>query len=134
MAGRTVRRFVSDLGYVVHTPSSVFGRTRLDDGLEDEDWLPVVGAAGWVVFGRDQHILVRERELKAYLDAKVHLFLLPGEATRQQILDLLTFNLADIGALAVARRPDVYWLTHSGVVDYQTRITERARKRRQRRK
>jgi hypothetical protein len=105
MAGRTVRRFVSDLGYVVHTPSAVFGRTRLDDGLEDEDWLPVVGAAGWVVFGRDQHILVRERELKAYLDAKVHLFLLPGQATRQQILDLLTINLADIGALAVARPP-----------------------------
>jgi len=25
MAGRTVRRFIADLGYVVHTPAAVFG-------------------------------------------------------------------------------------------------------------
>ncbi|BCB81271.1 hypothetical protein GCM10022251_62400 [Phytohabitans flavus] len=132
MAGRTVRRFISDLGYTVHTPASVFGRERLDRGLDDEEWLTLVGATGWVVFCRDQHILVRELELQAYLDAKIHMFLFPGEATRQQIVDLLATNLAEIGARAVARRPDVYWLTQMGVVDYRTRAGQAARRRERR--
>ncbi|WP_213454136.1 PIN-like domain-containing protein [Rhizomonospora bruguierae] len=70
MAGRTVRRFIADLGYAVHTPAEVFGRERLEAGLRDEDWLAVVGSRGWVVFCRDQHILDREWELRAYLAAR----------------------------------------------------------------
>jgi hypothetical protein len=130
MAGRSVRRFITDLGYVVHTPTSVFGRERLQESLEDEDWLPIVGAAGWVVFCRDQHILQREIELQAYQTAKIHLFLLPGEATRQQIIDLLSLNLTEICTRATARQPDVYWLTRTGVVDYRRRTEDLARKRR----
>lgn len=129
MAGRSVRRFISDLGYIVHSPASVFGKNRLDEGLDDEDWLPVVGAKGWVVFARDQNILKREVELRALLDAKVHMFLLPGDATRTQIIELLSVNLGHICAHATARRSDVYWLKRDGVIGYQQRLRELSRKR-----
>jgi hypothetical protein len=33
MAGKSVRKFLDGLGYSVHTPASVFGRERLDQGL-----------------------------------------------------------------------------------------------------
>jgi PIN like domain len=129
MDGRTVRRFLADLGYAVHTPTSVFGRERLVEGLQDKDWLPVVGANGWVVFCRDQHILQRDLELEAYLAARVHMFMLPGTASRQQILELLTANLRAICSLAVARKPNVYWLTPDRVVDYEYRRADLSRKR-----
>jgi hypothetical protein len=115
---------------VVHTPSSVFGRERLDVTLEDADWLPVVGARGWVVFGRDQQILYRPSELKAYLSAKVHMFMLPGAATRDQILDLVSSNLREICELAVARKPNVYWLTKARVVPYERRRADMLRRQR----
>lgn len=133
MAGRTVRRFITDLGYVVHTPAAVFGRSRLDEGLDDEDWLPVVGRSGWAVFGRDQHILDREMELQAYLAAKVHMFLLPGQATRAEITQVLRVTLRDVCTVAVARRANVYWLTPHGLVDYERRRYERDRRRERKR-
>lgn len=132
MAGRTVRRFVSELGYAVHTPADVFGRARLDEGLDDDDWLPVVGKRGWAVFGRDQRILERELELRAWRQAKVHMFLLPGEALLSEIVKLLAINLADVCALTSSRHPNVYWLTRSGLETYEHRIAERARRRRRR--
>jgi hypothetical protein len=121
MAGRTIVRFLRDLGYFVHTPTSVFGRERLDQGLDDDDWLPVIGSKGWVVFCRDQRILERPLELQAYLAAKVHMFLLPGNADRALILSLVSVNLREICALAVARRSNVYWLTPTNVIDYERR-------------
>lgn len=129
MTGRTVRRFFEELGYAVHTPASVFSREQLEKRVEDQRWLPVVGQRGWVVFCRDQHILDRELELKAYLDAKVHMFMLPGNATRAQIVELLSFNLRDICALAAARKPNVYWLMPTGVVPYERRRAEAQRRR-----
>jgi hypothetical protein len=130
MAGRTVRRFIADLGYVVHTPAEVFGRELLDHGLDDEDWLPVVGANGWAVFGRDQRILEREMEFQAYRNAKIHMFLLPGHAPLAEILHLLAVNLADLCARTSARRPNVYWLTRGGIEDYEQRVAKRAKRRR----
>lgn len=69
-------------------------------------------------------------ELTAYLNAKVHMFLLPGEANREEIINLVAANLAKVGALAVARRPNVYWLMRDGVMDYERRLATLARKRR----
>jgi hypothetical protein len=132
MAGRTVRKVLVDLGYTVHTPAAVFGRERLAQRLDDQDWLPVAGANGWVVFCRDQHILDRPAELQAYQNARVHMFLLPGSATKAEIVDLLTGNLAEICALATARRPDVYWLRPGKVIPYDRRVSQLDRKRRAR--
>jgi hypothetical protein len=129
MAGKTVRRFLDGLGYAVHTPASVFGRARLEQHVYDEEWLPIVGSNGWAVFCRDQHILDRELELKAYLDARVHMFVLPGNATRLQIMDLLGSNLGEICTLAVARRPNVYWLKPGAVISYERRRAETIRRR-----
>jgi hypothetical protein len=130
VAGKTARRFISDLGYTVHTPASVFGRAALDGHLYDERWLPVAGARGWAVIGRDQRILLREHELRAYLEARVHLFLLPGEITRNQIVDLLRKNLREMCSLASARRPNVYWLTRDGIEPHERRVARRTRRQR----
>ena len=134
MIGKTVRRFFTDLGYVVHTPGAVFGVERLRETVEDTDWLPVAGAKNWTVFCRDLSIMDRPSELQAYLAARVHMFVLPGNATRVEIVDLLSTNLAEICALAVARQPNVYWLTAGGVVPYEWRLKQVARRRTQRRR
>nr|MDT0661574.1 hypothetical protein [Micromonospora sp. DSM 115978] len=133
MLGRTVRRFIINLGYAVHSPAELFGRERLHQGVIDEDWLPIVGERGWVVFGRDQNILKREDELRAFLDAKIHMFLLPGNALRTQIVDLIGVNLHHICAYAAARRTGVYWLTPDRVIHYEQRVAERTRHRARRR-
>lgn len=132
VAGKAARRFVADLGYKVHSPASVFGRAALDEGLNDDQWLPVVGARGWAVIGRDQRIFEWEDELRAYLDARVHMFLLPGEVTREQIIELLNINMAEMCTLALARKPNVYWLTRHGVEPYERRIKRRQRRRQRR--
>ncbi len=129
MAGSTVRRFIADLGYVVHSPAEVFGKDRLDRGLRDEDWLPVIGQQGWAVFGRDQAILQREMELRALLAAKIHMFLLPGEAPRSKIIDLLKINLSGVCTCTSARQPNVYWLTLSGIEEYEHRRDRLERRR-----
>jgi hypothetical protein len=111
----------------------VFGRAALDRGLDDDEWLPVVGSHGWAIIGRDQQILEREDELRAYLDAPVHLFLLPGEVTREQIIKLLRINLRGMCSLAAARKPNIYWLTRHGVEPYERRVSRRNQRRRRRR-
>jgi len=133
VAGRTVQRFITRLGYTVHTPVQVFGRVRLRERVNDEDWLPIIGQHGWAVFGRDYHIMEREYELKAYLAAKVHMFLLPGEAKREEIISLLSRNLSEICTATAGRRPNVYWLTPQGLHDYERRRSARERRRRLRR-
>jgi hypothetical protein len=69
-------------------------------------------------------------ELQAYLDARVHMFLLPGQATRAEIIHLLGVTLREVCALAAARRPNVHWLTTHGVIGYERRRAERERRRR----
>ena len=134
LAGRTVRRLISDLGYVVHTPPKSLAAPALKQSLRDEDWLPVVGRNAWAVFGRDHHILERELELQAYKAAKVHMFLLPGQALRAEIVALLELNLSGVCTAAVERRPNVYWLTKHGLEDYELRKARQDRQRERRRK
>jgi hypothetical protein len=129
MHGRSLRRCIVELGYRVYSPASVFTRERLEQGLTDEDWLPVIGERGWVVFGRDQNILKRELELQAFLKAKVHMLLFPGDATRDHIIELVRLNLARICALASARQPNVYWLRRDSVISYEGRLAEVHRRR-----
>jgi hypothetical protein len=118
----------------VWTPSAVFTRARLDVTLTDEEWLPHVGRKGWAVIGRDSHILERPLELRAFLQAKLHMFLLPGSATRAEILDLLAINLGAVCTQTAARQHGVYWLTLGGLIDHQSRITERDRRKNRRRR
>jgi hypothetical protein len=51
-------------------------------GTADEEWLPVVGRAGWVVLTKDKWIRRREVERQALLRAGVAAFVLTaGEMT-----------------------------------------------------
>jgi len=114
-AGRTLRRAISDLGYVVHTPAQLYGSRDAAAGTEDVVWLRDVGRQGWAVIGRDTKIFERDAELQAYRDARVHIFLFPGQATRAQLLELLRHNLREICMLATQRVPAVYFVRAGGL-------------------
>src|SRR5262245_38571951 len=92
---RTVRRVLSGLGYSCHTPAEVFGTRLAAEGADDTEWLRRVTGSGWVVLNRDAQIMQRPDELAAYRAAKVHMFYLPGEATRDQLRHLVERHLRD---------------------------------------
>jgi hypothetical protein len=100
---RSVRRFLNDLGYLVHTPGSVFGTCEEAYGADDTEWLRRIAGSGWVGIGRDSKIAVRPYELAAYRKASVHMFLLPGEATKQELVELLGMSLESICTTAVTK-------------------------------
>jgi len=98
---------LSELGYRCHTPPEVFG-TRADSlGAEDTTWLSKVARTGWIVLNRDAKIMERPHELAAYRAAKVHMFYLPGMATRDHLVHLVRTNLQDIISVASERTPEV---------------------------
>lgn len=79
---RTVRSVLTSLGYKCHTPPEIFGTRAESLGAKDEEWLRRIAGSGWVVLNRDANIMQRPNELEAYRAVKVHMFYLPGEATR----------------------------------------------------
>ena len=113
---RTVYRFLVSLGYRVHTPGEVFGSKADGYGAPDTEWLAKVARTGWVVLNRDAKIMERPHELAAYHAAAVHMFYLPGAATRDQLRHLVEINLADICGFASSRTPNLWRLTERGVV------------------
>jgi hypothetical protein len=112
---RTVRRVLVRLGYRCHAPPEVFG-TRSDSlGAADTEWLGKISRSGWIVLNRDAKIIERPDELAAYRAAKVHMFYLPGEASRDRLKVLVEVNLHDIIVFANDRTPDVWRITDHGV-------------------
>jgi hypothetical protein len=112
---RTVRKLLVGLGYRCHTPPEVFG-TRSDSlGAADVEWLGRISQSGWIVLNRDAKIMERPHELAAYRAAKVHIFYLPGEATRDHLKRLVEVNLHDIIVFANERIPNVWRITDHGV-------------------
>jgi hypothetical protein len=67
------------------------------------------------VIGRDAKIAERPHELAAYRSANVHMFLLPGEATRQTLLDLLAASLKDICIAWARSRAGIWRIRPSGL-------------------
>ncbi|MEW2382620.1 hypothetical protein AB0873_11120 [Micromonospora sp. NPDC047707] len=57
------------------------------------------------------------------------MFLVPGDATRDHIIELVRLNLARICALASARQPNVYWLRRDNVISYEERRAKIHRRR-----
>lgn len=117
IAGKSVRRCLTDLGYTVHTPPSLYGTREASAGVPDEIWLKDVGERRWVALARDTAILQRPSELEAYLAAKIHLFLLAGNATRQQLIDTLHGSLRHICTMGVSGSPGV-WRVHGGDIPF----------------
>ncbi len=124
-----MRRRLDELGYVVHTPAQLYGSREAALGAEDTDWLPRVGRNRWTVIGRDAKIYERPAELEAYKRARVHVFLLPGQALVAELVHLVEVNLAGICALAPSRSPGTWRLTLTGLVLYQIPGTHRSRRR-----
>lgn len=98
LAGRSLRRFFEDRGYVVHTPPQVFGSRHEAEGTPDEVWLTRCGKDGWAAIAKDTKILQRPDELAALLRAKIHIFYYPGNATREELLELAAATLAEVCA------------------------------------
>ncbi|MGH3969724.1 MAG: hypothetical protein ACRDTV_16795 [Mycobacterium sp.] len=113
LAGKTLRRFLQDRGYTVHTPAELFGTRAVSEGVPDGTWLKLVGERHWIVFGRDTRILERASELDAYRRAKVHMFLFPGNATREELIAIAAATLAIICTKAAEAKPMV-WRVRGG--------------------
>lgn len=79
---RSVRRFLVERGYVVHTPAEVFGSREAALGVADETWLAKVAGTGWAVLNRDTNIMRRRDELAAYRRAGRPHVLSPGSGHR----------------------------------------------------
>jgi hypothetical protein len=112
---RRVRRFLAGLDYRVHTPGELYGTREEACGAPDTDWLRRVTGTGWVVLTRDQKITQRPHELAAYRTTGLHMFLLPGEATAQDLQDVLALHLRHICTVAGQRKPAIWKVTHSAV-------------------
>jgi hypothetical protein len=111
IAGRTIARALRDLGYTVHTPPELYGTRAAAEGTPDETWLADVSGHRWTVISRDTKILQRPAELAAYKAAKLHMFLFPGQATKETLLDALHATLADLCTLSSRGTPGV-WRIH----------------------
>jgi hypothetical protein len=104
-----------ELGYGCHTPPEIFGSRAESLGAPDTEWLRRIARTGWVVLNRDAKIMERPHELEAYRAAKVHMFYLPGEATRDQLKQLVESHLRDIVTYAADRTPEVWKITSHGI-------------------
>lgn len=127
---RTVRRMLVSLGYRCHTPPEVFGTRAESLGAEDTEWLGRIAGSGWIVLNRDARIMERREELEAYRNAKVHMFYLPGEATRDQLRHLVATHLHDVIAYATCRDPEVWRITDHGVERFAPPRVRRSPRRR----
>jgi hypothetical protein len=114
-----VRKVLVRLGYRCHTPPEVFGTRAESLGATDTEWLNKVKGRGWVVLNRDAKIMERPDELDAYRAAKVHMFYLPGEATRDQLRHLVERHLRHIITLATSRAPQVWRITPCDIVPFR---------------
>jgi PIN like domain len=113
---RSVRRRLAELGYQVHTPAELYSSR---EAALDADWLPAVGSNRWTIIGRDAKTRERPAELAAYQRARVHVFLLPGEALAAELLRLVEVNLTAICTIVATSPPGTWRLTRTGPDPYQ---------------
>lgn len=99
----------------MHTPAELFGSREEAVGAADEVWLGALAGTGWAVIGRDTKIFERPRERQAYRDARVHMFLFPGQMTRADLLSLLAINLKEICVRSAERPPAAFLVRADGL-------------------
>lgn len=103
---------------MVHTPPELFGSRAESEGKFDEVWLPMVGDRGWAVIGTDLKIFERDHELLAYRQAKINVFLLPGQSKVAARVELINACLADMCTACSSQRVDVWRMTMHGIEPY----------------
>lgn len=82
-------------------------------GAQDEDWLPIVGVAGWAVLMRDQRIKDRPGEQRALMDHGVRAFCLveSGQHTNWEMLRIIVRLWDRIEETAALAGPYIYGVT-----------------------
>ena len=74
------------------------------DDISDEEWLPVVGAKGWVVLTNDKRIRHRRIECQALLAAGIKAFVLTaGHLSSAAAAEIWVRQLPKIERLAISR-------------------------------
>jgi hypothetical protein len=72
----------------------------------DTDWIPVVGAKGWIILTKDKMILARGPELAAVAQGTARLYALSsGQATAQQMVVAFLKAIPKIKASLKQQRP-----------------------------
>jgi hypothetical protein len=75
---RHVSEMLRQAGHVAHAQ----GPDTFGSGTKDVDWLPIVGARGWVLITKDKNIRKREIELRALRAAGVRAFVLTASGLK----------------------------------------------------
>ena len=85
-------------------------------GTQDQEWLAIAGAKGWIVLMRDQRVKHRALEIQSLRDARVGAFVLTaGQATAQWTAVVILSNLMKIVNISRSeRKPFLYTLGVSG--------------------
>lgn len=101
-------------------------------GQADVDWLPAVGAAGWVLLTKDKDIRRRPLEIEAILNARVRAFVLTAaELRREEQAAILLKAMPKIHRICRRPGPFIYNITRMG---YFAEISQRVLRRRASRK
>jgi hypothetical protein len=92
-------------------------RCSISLGAKDPHWLPVVGAAGWLLISRDKRIRGRPALRMAMIDQGVRALFLTksGNLSRWDQLQMVVRYWEQIEALAQLEGPFAYSLTTQGV-------------------
>lgn len=88
------------------------------EGLDDDEWLPLVGAKDWIVIHRDNRIRKRPRERQALLGSGARTFCLThaGNYNRWETMRLLVHRWPDIEQMATNESgPYICSVTWNGV-------------------
>jgi uncharacterized protein (DUF433 family) len=82
----------------------------------DDEWIPLVTAAGWLIITRDRHIQVHRREIAAVRDHGARMVTLAGEDARSTFdqLEVLMCQWRGILKLCDAPGPFIYSATRTG--------------------
>jgi hypothetical protein len=90
------RRIAQALGQAASCQAEILA-DHFDINANDEDWLPEVGARGWILVTKDKRIQRRQNEIEAIVNAKVRAFIfLDGELSREVMIALIKLLMPKI--------------------------------------
>lgn len=109
--GRALAAVRDDVVYPGHQ------RCKIAAGAKDGQWVPLVGAEGWLLISRDRKILTRPVQRISLIDNGVRAVFLTkaGHLSRWDQMRLVVQHWERIEALAEEEGPFAYSLTSRGV-------------------
>lgn len=91
---------------------------RFAPDAPDEDWLRAATTEGWLIVTRDQRIRYRANELRAVVDAKLHMFVFSqGGLSAAETASILCATYSKMCLAAAQHQPPAFFsLTKTGDV------------------